>query len=66
MQLQGNGLIRTDNGGIGMFTTDCRTLVVSDMQMPDTTAAPVRDMVKLIYTEFSRWGEIEDINFISQ
>ncbi len=49
-----------------MFTTDCRTLVVSDLQMPDDSATPIRDMVKILYNEFSKWGEIEDINFISQ
>ena len=52
-----------DNGGIGVFTKECRTLLVSDLKKIETKN-PIRDMVKLIYSNFSPWGEIEDINYI--
>ena len=36
------------------------------MKVPDATATPSRDTVKLLYDELSKWGEIEDIKFIPQ
>jgi hypothetical protein len=50
-------------GGVGTFTKECRTLYVSDIKMIDT-ANPVKEMVRVIYENFSPWGEIEDINYI--
>lgn len=50
-------------GGVGTFTKECRTLYVSDIKMIDA-ANPVKEMVRVIYDNFSPWGEIEDINYI--
>lgn len=52
-----------DNGGVGVFTKECRTLLVSDIKKVESKN-PVKDMVKIIYDNFSPWGEIEDINYI--
>ena len=46
-----------------MFTKECRTLLVSDIKKVESKN-PVKDMVKIIYDNFSPWGEIEDINYI--
>jgi len=54
---------RSDMGGVGTFTRDCRTLYVSDLKMVDS-ANPIKDMIRIIYDNFSPWGEIEDINYI--
>lgn len=52
--------------GIGTFNKECRTISVCDLKVLENTATPVRDTVKLLYDQFSKWGEIEDINFQSQ
>jgi hypothetical protein len=54
---------RNDMGGVGTFTRDCRTLYVSDLKMIDS-ANPIKEMIRIIYDNFSPWGEIEDINYI--
>jgi hypothetical protein len=54
---------RNDMGGVGTFTKECRSLFVSDLKMVDT-ANPVKEMVRILYENFSPWGEIEDINYI--
>jgi len=54
---------RNDMGGVGTFTRDCRTLYVSDLKMVDS-ANPIKDMIRIIYDNFSPWGEVEDINYI--
>ncbi len=52
-----------DNGGIGVFTKECRTIYVFDLKKVETKN-PVKDMVRIIYENFSPWGEIENINYI--
>jgi len=47
-----------DNGGIGLFTKNCRTLYVTDMKKKEQN----KEMVKLIYENFEKFGEIEDIH----
>ena len=54
---------RSDMGGVGTFTKECRTLYISDIKMIDC-ANPVKEMVRVLYENFSPWGEIEDINYI--
>ena len=49
-----------DNGGIGLFTKNCRTLYVTDMKKKDQN----KEMVKLIYENFEKFGEIEDIQYL--
>ena len=58
--------IKEDLSGIGSFNRNCRTISACEMKVPESTATPVRDTVKLLYDEFSKWGEIEDIKFIPQ
>ncbi len=45
---------RNDMGGVGTFTRDCRTLYVSDLKMVDS-ANPIKDMIRIIYDNFSPW-----------
>ena len=52
-----------DNGGIGLFTKNCRTLYVSDIKKLEKKDQN-REMVKLIYENFSKFGEIEDIQYL--
>lgn len=52
-----------DNGGVGLFTKECRSLNITDLKKVETKN-PVKDMVRIIYENFSHWGEIEDINYI--
>ena len=52
-----------DNGGVGVFTKNCRTLYVSDLKKVDRRDAN-KEMVKILYENFSPWGEIEDIQYI--
>ena len=52
-----------DNGGVGIFTKNCRTLYVSEMKIFEKKDQN-REMVKLIYENFSKFGEIEDIQYI--
>ncbi len=52
--------------GVGTFSKDCRTICVCDIKVPENTATPTRDTVKMMYDEFAKWGEIEDINFMPQ
>ena len=52
-----------DNGGVGIFTKNCRTLYVSDIKKLDKKDQN-REMVKLIYENFSKFGEIEDIQYL--
>jgi hypothetical protein len=54
---------RTDMGGVGSFTKECRSLCITDLKVVDT-ANPTKEMVRIIYEHFSPWGEIEDVNFI--
>ena len=49
-----------DNGGIGLFTKNCRTLYVTDMKKKEQN----KEMVKLIYENFEKFGEIEDIQYL--
>ena len=49
-----------DNGGIGLFTKNCRTLYVTDMKKKEQD----KEMVKLIYENFEKFGEIEDIQYL--
>ena len=49
-----------DNGGIGLFTKNCRILYVSDMKKKEQN----KEMVKLIYENFEKFGEIEDIQYL--
>ncbi len=51
---------------MGNFNKECRMVSVCDMKVPENTATPVRDTVKMLYDEFSKWGEIEDINFFPE
>ena len=57
---------KEDHTGIGSFNKECRTLLVSNIQLPTDSLTPVRDMVRTIYEFFSPWGEVEDIHFNSQ
>ena len=52
-----------DNGGVGLFTKNCRTLYVSDIKKLEKKDQN-REMVKLIYENFSKFGEIEDIQYL--
>ena len=52
-----------DNGGVGLFTKNCRTLYVSDIKRLEKKDQN-REMVKLIYENFSKFGEIEDIQYL--
>ncbi len=54
---------RKDMGGVGTFTKECRTIFVGDLKMIET-GNPIKEMVRVIYENFSPWGEIEDINYI--
>ena len=49
-----------DNGGIGLFTKNCRILYVTDMKKKEQD----KEMVKLIYENFEKFGEIEDIQYL--
>lgn len=49
-----------DNGGIGLFTKNCRTLYITDMKKKESN----KEMVKLIYENFEKFGEIEDIQYL--
>ena len=49
-----------DNGGIGLFTKNCKTLYVTDMKKKEQN----KEMVKLIYENFEKFGEIEDIQYL--
>ena len=49
-----------DNGGIGLFTKNCRILYVTDLKKKDQD----KEMVKLIYENFEKFGEIEDIQYL--
>ena len=49
-----------DNGGIGLFTKNCRTLYVTDIKRKEQN----KEMVKLIYENFEKFGEIEDIQYL--
>ena len=40
-----------DNGGIGVFTKECRTIYVFDLKKVETKN-PVKDMVRIIYQNF--------------
>lgn len=53
-----------DSGGVGTFTKECRTLYITDLKLVETNN-PTRDMVRILYENFSPWGEIEDLNFIA-
>ena len=57
---------KEDNSGIGSFNKECRTLWITDIQLPTDSLTPVRDMVRIVYEHFNIWGEIEDIHFNSQ
>ena len=57
------GTTLKDNGGVGVFTKNCRTLYVSDIKKLEKKDQN-REMVKLIYENFSKFGEIEDIQYI--
>lgn len=52
---------RTDMGGVGTFTRECRTLYITNIK----NCGSNKDMVKIIYEQFSPWGKIEDINYFS-
>ncbi len=54
---------RKDMGGVGTFTKECRTIFVGDLKMIES-GNPIKEMVRVIYENFSPWGEIEDINYI--
>ena len=56
---------KEDYTGVGSFAKECRTLLITDIQMPTDSLTPIRDMVRIIYEFFSPWGEIEDIHFNS-
>ena len=56
---------KEDYTGIGSFNKECRTLLISDIQMPSDSVTPTRDIVIQLYEQFSPWGEIEDIHFNS-
>lgn len=56
---------KEDNTGIGSFNKECRTLLVTDIQIPTDSLTPQRDIVISIYENFSPWGEVEDIHFNS-
>lgn len=51
-----------DNGGVGVFTKNCRTLYVTDLKKIERRDAD-KEMVKMLYENFSVWGEIEDIQY---
>jgi len=55
---------RTDMGGVGTFSKECRTLYVTDLKTVESVNAN-KEMMRIIYENFSPWGEIEDINYIS-
>jgi hypothetical protein len=54
---------RTDMGGVGSFTKECRTIYVTDLKTVESVNAN-KEMMRIIYENFSPWGEIEDINYI--
>jgi hypothetical protein len=54
---------RNDMGGVGTFTKECRTIHVTGIKTIES-ANPMKDMVRVLYEQFSQWGEIEDINYI--
>lgn len=54
---------RTDMGGVGSFTKECRTLYVTDIKTVESVNAN-KEMMRILYENFSPWGEIEDINYI--
>lgn len=57
--------------GIGSFNKECRTLLISRIKLDPSqdrfrgtsTSMSVRDIVRLLYENFSPWGEIDDIYF---
>ncbi len=53
---------KEDGAGIGAFTGNCKTLIVTDFSVPSVTASP-KDMVRKFYDLFSPWGEVEDVHF---
>ena len=53
-----------DNGGIGVFTQNCRTLLVSDLKRLENVKNNIKSMVRIIYQNFSQFGDIEDINYV--
>jgi hypothetical protein len=54
---------RNDMGGIGSFTSECRTIYITDLKMIEHPN-PMKEMMRILYEQFSEWGEIEDINLI--
>ena len=52
-----------DNGGVGIFTKNCKTLYITDLKKVERRDAN-KEMVKILYENFSPWGEIEDIQYI--
>ncbi len=55
--------IKEDRTGIGSFNRNCRAINICNMKVPESAGSQTRDTVKLLYDEFSKWGEIEDIKF---
>ena len=57
--------------GIGSFNKECRTLLVSRIKLDLTqdrfrgasTSMSTKDIVRLLYENFSPWGAVEDIYF---
>lgn len=57
---------KEDLSGIGCFKGSCRAISVCEMKVPENTATPARDTVKMLYDEMAKWGEIENIKFVPQ
>ena len=56
---------KEDHSGIGSFSKECRTLLITDITLPTDSLTPVKDMVRILYEHFKAYGEVEDIHFNS-
>ena len=55
---------RTDMGGIGTFTRECKTLLVAGIKMIKKEN-PIKEMIRILYDNFSLFGEIDDLNYVA-
>ena len=52
--------------GIGSFNSECRVICVSKIVLDTeggSNSLTVKDIVRLVYEDFSKFGEIEDVHF---
>ena len=57
---------KEDFTGVGSFNKECRTLLVENIQLPKDQVTSSKEMVKLIYEQFSEFGKVEDIHYNSK